>query len=85
MEQPTFSEPLHLNGLSDEAVIQVAKELSQATGIETNDISTIDTRDEALHVLWAITQVARNNPLISVLEATGEVPSAKEVAALASV
>jgi hypothetical protein len=85
-ELPNFaSEPLEMKGVSNEAVIQVAKEMLLSAGIAEKSLSVpIDSREEALCVLSTITQVARNNPVVSVLEAMGEVPDAEELVALAS-
>jgi hypothetical protein len=77
-------EPIHAEGLSDEHVIQITHEVMKTAGIKPSDISPVDSREEALHVLASIAMVARNNPLIGVVEALGEVPSAEELAALAS-
>lgn len=48
-------------------------------GIKPSEITPVDSRDEALHVLASIALVARNNPLIGVVEALGEIPPSTDI------
>lgn len=72
-------EPITAVGLSDEHVIQITQEVMKTAGIKPSDISPVDSREEALHVLASIAMVARNNPLIGVVEALGEIPPTTDI------
>lgn len=72
-------EPINGEGIPDEYIIELTHEVMKTAGIKPEDITPVDTREEALHVLGSIAMVARHNPLISVVEALGEVPPSTEI------
>ena len=51
-------ESIELKGLSDEQVIQVAKEMMESAGVSESDRLPISDRDDALLALFAISKVA---------------------------
>lgn len=61
-------------GVSDDAVILIAKELAQCAGIVDEDISAMSDRESALTILGYIATVARLNPMLDVVSALGCVP-----------
>jgi hypothetical protein len=52
------AQPVELNGISDEQVIQVAKELLESAGVREFDRLPIDSREDAIIALLTVCKVA---------------------------
>src|ERR1700730_7461587 len=73
-EKPSTIPDVKMKGHADDAVLSFAWEIASAAGIQLSDVRCIRDRERALSALQTITECARRNPLLAILEERGSLP-----------
>lgn len=74
MENQNQERIIKAEGVPDNFVIQIAKEVATAASVHESDIEAIQTREKALTSLELIALVSARNPLLEVVKELGVIP-----------
>lgn len=66
-------------GVTDEALCSLVKEMCEIVGFEPEEVASINTREHALDVLSNLTHVAAANPLLQVARMKGALPPSLDI------